>query len=169
MVDDALKFVPLPVIVKEFPPAVTEVGLMLPVVGTGLLIVKVWALDVPPPGVGLVTVIEAVPAVAISAALMMAVSWVEEAKVVDRAEPLKLTVEEATKLVPLTVKVNDVPPAVTGVGEIDVVVGTGLLMVKVWADEVPPPGAGVTTVTDAVPAVAISIAGTMAVISVEET
>ncbi len=59
-----------------YPPAVAEVGFRLVVVGTGLLIVKVWALEVPPPGVPVKTVTLAVPAVAMSAARMEAVSWV---------------------------------------------------------------------------------------------
>jgi hypothetical protein len=69
--------VPLTVRVKAEPPAVAEEGLRLVVVGTGLLgllIVKVWALEVPPPGEGVNTVTPAVPATAMSAALMEAVS-----------------------------------------------------------------------------------------------
>ena len=42
------------------------------------MIVKVRALEVPPPGVGLNTVTEAVPAVAISAAVIAAVNRVED-------------------------------------------------------------------------------------------
>ncbi|PYM31494.1 MAG: hypothetical protein DMD80_00235 [Candidatus Rokuibacteriota bacterium] len=49
-------------------------------------------------------------------------------------------------------------PTAAVLGEIEVAVGTGLLMVNVFAAEVPPPGVGVNTVTDAVPAVAISAA-----------
>lgn len=44
------------------------------VVGAPLEIVKVWALLVPPPGVGLVTVILAVPAVTMSELVIVAVS-----------------------------------------------------------------------------------------------
>jgi hypothetical protein len=58
-------------------------------------------------------------------------------------------------------------PAVTLVGEMDTNVGTGLLptgvIVKFNAFEVPPPGAGVTTVTGAVPATATSDEFTVAV------
>ena len=44
--------------------------------GTGLVMAKVAALEVPPPGAGLVTVTEAVPALAIFAAGTVTVSWV---------------------------------------------------------------------------------------------
>jgi hypothetical protein len=122
------------------------------------MIVKVWALEVPPPGVAFTTVTEAVPAVAISAAVIAAVTWVAETYVVVRADPFQFTVEPETKPVPFTVSVNAAPPAVAEAGLRPVVVGTGLLIVKVWALEVPPPGAGFTTVTEAVPAVAMSAA-----------
>jgi hypothetical protein len=48
-------------------------------------------------------------------------------------------------------------------------VGTGLVMVNVWGPETPPPGAGLNTVTWAVPAVAMSEAGMVAVSCVGET
>jgi len=47
--------------------------------------------------------------------------------------------------------------------------GAGGLIVKVCAFEVPPPGVGFTTVTDAVPTAATFAAGTMAVSLIEET
>ena len=77
--------------------------------------------------------------------------------------------ELARKLVPLTVSVKPDPPAMAEVGLLPVVVGTGLLIVKVKALEMPPPGAGLDTVTDAVPAAAISIARIAAVTRVVET
>ncbi len=119
---------------------------------------KVWALEVPPPGAGLNTVTWAVPAVAMSAAVIAAVNWVEETKVVVRFDPFHRTTEPATKLLPLTVSVKAGPPAVAEEGLRLVVVGTGLLIVKVRAPEVPPPGVGLNTVTEAVPAVAMSAA-----------
>lgn len=67
-------------------------------------------------------------------------------------------------MVPLTVKVNVEAPAVFDVGEILVVVGAGLLTVKVCAFEVPPPGVPVKTVMLNVPAVARSPEGMEAVI-----
>jgi hypothetical protein len=60
---------------------------MLVIVGTGLLIVKVWALEVPPPGAGVNTVTWAVPANAMSKAEIAAVNRVEETYVVVRFAP----------------------------------------------------------------------------------
>jgi hypothetical protein len=48
-------------------------------------------------------------------------------------------------------------------GEMSVRVGTGLLIVKVAALEVPPPGVGLNTVTLTVPPAAMSVAGMAAV------
>src|SRR5439155_661487 len=100
------KFVPLTVSVKTPSPTFLLVGEMLVVVGAGF-----------------VTVIGNVPAEAISAALIEAVTWVELTNVVVRAEPLKFTTEFETKFVPFTVSVNAATPAVTLVGEMLVVVG----------------------------------------------
>ncbi len=47
-----------------------------------------------------------------------------------------------TKFVPLTVSVNAAPPAVAEFGLKLVIVGEGLLMLKVAAGDEPPPGAG---------------------------
>ena len=54
-----------------------------------------------------------------------------ETNVVVNGTPLISTVDDVLKLVPVTVRVKDVPPAVVEVGLIEVVVGTGLLTVKV--------------------------------------
>ena len=82
-----------------------------------------------------------------------------------RAEPLQFTTEPLTKPVPLTVRLKATPPAVALAGEMVVMVGTGLgaLIVKADAVEVPPPGAGLNTVTWAVPALAMSAAAIAAV------
>jgi hypothetical protein len=132
-------------------------------------IVNVCALDVPPPGVGFTAVIEAVPGVAIRAAVTVAVSCVEETYVVANAVAFHFTVEVETKFVPVTVKVNCPPPAVAQVGLIEVVVGTGLLIVNVCGFDVPPPGGGFVTVIEAVPAFATRAAVTVAVSCVEDT
>jgi hypothetical protein len=76
--DPEVNLLPVTVRVKAAPPAVAEVGEMLERAGTGLLMVKVSAEDVPPPGVGLKTVTLEVPEVAISVLGMAALSWVEE-------------------------------------------------------------------------------------------
>lgn len=139
--------------------------------GTGLVIsakcvpageiVNVAAFDVPPPGAGLETVTLAVPGLAISAAAMAAVNCVPLTKVVVRFEPFHCTVEVATKLLPLTVSTKAAPNAVALFGLRVETAGTGLLIVvivKVCALDVPPPGDGLTTVRLIVPADAISAA-----------
>src|SRR5688572_25441666 len=73
------------------------------------------------------------------------------------------------KFVPFTVSVKAPDPAVALFGTIDVVVGTGLLMLKVCAFERPPPGVGLKTVTDAVPVDETSDVEMLAVTCVEFT
>src|SRR5207253_3134639 len=125
-------------------------------VGAGLLMVKIWAAEVPPPGAGVSTVTWAVAAVAISPAAMAAWSWVLLTKAVGRAVPFHCTPDAPPILPPAIPIVELAPPALALPEFIALSVGAGLLMVKIWAAEVPPPGAGVSTVTWAVPAVAIS-------------
>ena len=128
----ATKRLPLTVSVNAVPPAVRDDGLRLVVLGTGLLIVNVRELEVPPPGLGVNTVTWAVPATAISEAGIEAVNRVEETNVVVRSVPLQRTTELFTKPLPLTVSVNAAPPAVRDDGLKLEIVGTGgLLMVKV--------------------------------------
>src|SRR6267142_5878670 len=69
-------------------------------------IVNVWALDVPPPGAGLNTVTDAVPAVARSVAGMDAVSCDAETNIVVRLAPFHRTTDALMKFVPFTVSVN---------------------------------------------------------------
>ena len=117
------------------------------------LIVNVTEFEVPPPGAGLTTVTDAVPAVATFAAGTLAVSWVDETNVVIRATPFQLTVEVETKLVPFTVKVNLALPAAVEVGLIELMVGTGLLIVRVSVALPVPPALVALIVTLYVPAV----------------
>ena len=63
--------------------ATTDVGDMLVIVGTGLLMTRV---------AGFETVTWAVPAEAISFAGTLALTCVDDVQVVERGEPLKLTV-----------------------------------------------------------------------------
>ena len=78
--------------------------------------------------------------------------------VVVRLPPFQRTTDELLKFVPVAVSVNAALPATTLVGEIELSVGAGLLIVNVEAPEVPPPGVGLKTVIEAVPAVAMSAA-----------
>jgi hypothetical protein len=95
---------------------------------------------------------------------MAAVTFMELTNVVVRGLPFHCTTELLTKLVPLTVNVNAPEPALAVVGEIDVVVGTGLFTVNATEFEVPPPGAGLVTVTPGVlPGVITSLARIAAV------
>ena len=159
----ATKPVPVRVNVKAAPPAAAEVGAIEASVKADPLIANDRAPDVPPPA-GFVTVTFAVPAVAMSAAGIVATIWVlvtEEGVI--GLDP-KLTVAPATKPVPVRVNVKAAAPAVAEVGASEVSVGAAAALIAKDTDaDVPPPGAGLVTVTFAVPAVAISAAVTAAV------
>ena len=106
-------------------PTVAEAGERLVIVGTGLFTVKFTEFEVPPPGEGLTTVTETVPAVAMSPADIAAVNCVPLTNVLARALPFHCTVEPETKFVPLTVSVNADPPAMALEGEAEAKVGPG--------------------------------------------
>ncbi len=93
--------------------------------------VKVREFDSPPPGVGLKTVTGNVPALVRSLVGIVAVSWVESTNVVVRSEPLNLTTDDEIKFVPLTVIVKPGSPTSLEVGDMPVILGTGLLGVTV--------------------------------------
>ena len=147
--DVMTKFVPVVVSVKAAPPAVALLGEMELSVGTGLVavIVNVCAVEVPPPGVELKTVTCAVPVEAMSLARIAACSCVLLTNVVVRLLAFQRTTEETTKFVPVTVSVKAPLPAAALLGEIELSVGAGLLIVNVLAADVPPPGVGLKTVT----------------------
>src|SRR5206468_3255993 len=151
--------VPLTVSVKAAPPTVALVGVSPVIVGMGLSTGNACAAEVPPPGAGVNTVTCGVPAVAMSAAVIAAVSCVALTEVVVRAAPFHCTAEPLMNPVPFTVSVKSAPPKSVLDGDSDEAVGTALFIESVRAAEVPPPGVGVTTVTEAVPAVAMSAAG----------
>ena len=92
-----------------------------------MLIVNVNPDEVPPPGVGLNTVTDAVPGVAIYAAGTAAWSEVTETYVVVRFVPFQLTTEKGLKLVPVTERVKVDPPANALLGLKEAATGTGLL------------------------------------------
>jgi hypothetical protein len=86
--------------------------------------------------------------------------------VVGRSAVFQRTTEVGTKFVPVTVRVKAGPPAVVEVGERLEFVGEGLLIVRGSAFEDMPL---VRTVTWAMPAVAMSVAGMAAVTRVART
>ena len=95
---------------KSVPPLVIDVaGLRLVVAGSGLLNVRVLALEMPPTGTGVDTVIWALPADAMSVAGIAAVNFVAETKVVVRPNPPHCTTDRLTKRLPVTVRVKAAP------------------------------------------------------------
>jgi hypothetical protein len=154
--DEETKPVPFTVSVKAVDPASALVGEIVVIAGAGFVTVKIAAVDVPPPGVGLVTVTLSVPAVAICGAAIAAVIWVALTNVVVAAVPLKLTVAPFTNPVPFTVNVNAAPPSTVLDGDSVVIVGSGFVTEKLTGEEAPPPGAGFVTITGNDPAAARS-------------
>ena len=122
------KLVPFAVSVSAAPPAIALVGDKDVSPGFGLSTVNVSEFERPPPGPGFFTVTGKVPAVATSAVLIVAVSWVRLLNVVVRGEPFHLTAAPFTKPVPLTVKVNAADPFVLLAGDRAVNAGRGLLI-----------------------------------------
>jgi len=89
-------------------------------------IVNFTAAEVPPPGFGLNTVTDGVPAVARSDLVMLAWSTVRLTNVVVRVAPFQRTTDVGTKPVPLTVSVSAALPVVAPVGDRLPTVGTEL-------------------------------------------
>jgi len=107
----AVKFVPFTVMVKPAPFTYADVGEMEIMVGAGgFCTVKTWPPEVPPPGEGFVTVIDAVCKFDISEDGMTAVNVVLETNVVVRELLFHFTTELGTKFVPVTVRVKPAPP-----------------------------------------------------------
>jgi hypothetical protein len=154
---------PLPLIVNanDDPPAVAVVGEIEVTASTVLSIVNGSALDIPPPGAGLVTVTLMLVTVAISGAGIVTTICVVAREVgVSEPNDPNVTVAPVTKFVPVIVSGNAAPPAVALDWERLAIVGSGLFTVNVWDPLVPPPGAGFVTVTLTGPAVAAPLAGT---------
>ena len=162
-----LKPLPCTVSVKLPLPAVTDDGKILPKNGNGLtpvpVTINVCTLEVPPPGPGLETVTLNVPELITSAAVMVAVTRLEETYAVDLALPLKFTVEPGIKLAPSTVNINAILPEAIDDGLMKLTLGNTFATVNVCALEVPPPGPRLITVTANVPAVSTSADGIEAV------
>lgn len=158
-----LKLVPVTVNTNAASPANLVVGEMLVTVGTGLLTARSLALEIPPPGSGLKTVMGKAPVARISAALICAVNLVEFTNVVVLSLPLNRTTEPLTKAVPLTVNVNPAAPTIAADGDKLLMVGTGFTTVSGNVAEAPPPGAGLKTAIGKLPAAAMSLARICAV------
>src|SRR5580698_8836914 len=152
------KPLPLTVSVKADPPTIADVGEIDVTAGTGLLTERSTAAEVPPPGLGFTAVTGTIALAAMSAAVIAAVSWVAPIRVVVRGLPFHRTTVFESKPLPLTVNVKAAPPTTAVVGEMLVTVGSALLMGRSTALDVPPPGAGFTTVTGTVALEAISAA-----------
>lgn len=132
-------------------------------------IVKLAVLETPPPGFW--TVMLALPIFVIRVPGTVAVNCVPFTKVVKRGEPFHCTVAPEVKmppverkLLPKTVRLNVDPPAIAEPGLSDVMTGpstvTGLILNGSALEAVLP---GFTTVTLALPAFVIRLAGTAAV------
>src|ERR1043166_1077783 len=105
-----------------FDPAVMLVALTA---STGAAVTgRLTEFDAPPPGAAVLTPTAAVDALAMSNALMVALSCVAPTNVVGRGEPFHVTTERLRNFVPVTVNVNAGPPATMLAGESEVTVGT---------------------------------------------
>jgi hypothetical protein len=105
------------------------------------LIGKFTPSEIVPPGLS--TVITTLVGSAIRVAGTEAVSCVALISVVDKAELNHITTEPATKPLPVTVRVNEGPPAIATSGLTLVIFGMGLedgLIVKLAGLEIMPPG-----------------------------
>ena len=126
------------------------------------LMVNVSEFEIPPPG--LATVMLDAPAAVISDAGTVAVNCVALTNVVVRVELFQRTAAPERKPWPLTVRVNCAPPAVAVAGVSDEIVAEdgGVIVNGKFAEVLLVPD-GLVTPTVAVPAEAISVAGTTAV------
>jgi len=110
----------------------------------------------------LTTEISRVPVWMTAAAGIVAVTEVDELKLVGRFVELSWTVQPLTKLMPVSVMAKGGLPAVTVVGEMLERIGSGFCTLSGSAPDVPPPGAGVKTLIARLPAACRSTAGTEA-------
>jgi hypothetical protein len=153
---------PLPFAVKLNAPELiaADGGWMPDRSGMGLAVIaKDKPAEVPPPPPekdGLATVTAAVPAAVTSDAVMAAVNCVAPTYVVMRFVPFHCTCDEAINPLPLMVRGKAAEPAAAVAGVMEAIAGVGLLTLNVAAAELPPPGVGFITVTEALPAVAKS-------------
>lgn len=125
----AVKPVPLTVSVVSGDPVKIVLGETAVICVPGCVAVatlRLTAAEVPPPGVGFTAVSERLPAAARSAAVRVTPTWVALVNVVVRDVLPTLITVAGSNPVPVTTTTADDIPAVSPVGEIDVIVGTGL-------------------------------------------
>ena len=137
----APKPVPLTVRVRSALPATAVAGVRPLMVGTGLgtSTVKLVALVAVPPGVVMARAPEVAPAGTSSVSVVL----ITNVNILN-APPMSVTAVAPVKLLPVTVTTVPGRP-LPGVKLL--MVGAGTVTVKVAAVEVPPPGAGLVTVT----------------------
>ena len=124
-VDPATKPLPLILTAVAPAPAVVLSGVRLAITGTGLFTWNVNRCEVPPPGVGFITEIFAVVAVARSLAERDTCNCVLLTKVVGRDESFSSTTEVEINPDPSTVTCEELAPTVRDPGEAELTVGTG--------------------------------------------
>ena len=141
MTDADTKPVPVTASVEPLSLVVIVAGVTAVTIGAGLLMANATLFDVPPPGAGDVTVTCAVPAAAMSDACNVACNCVALTKVVGRALPFHITVDDEMKPEPLTVSVVTELPRVALAGDSVVTEGVALLTIVVGGGVVllPPP------------------------------
>ena len=126
-------------------PQTAEVGLSELTIGTGYTMAMEIAAEVPPPGAGFTTATCADPTAATSLASRVRLIWVLLTKVAAWFVPFQVTVAAATKPVPVMVRFEPIASVVTVLGDTPEICGLGLLMARVIALDVPPPGDGLMT------------------------
>src|SRR5271156_5919210 len=108
---------------------------------------------------GFTTMIESVPALAMSVARICAEILVALDVLVERGLPFHSSTESDVKFVPVTISVKFPPPATDVAGETEVIVGAASLTTKFTAPDVALPAPELATVMANVPALVRSVAG----------
>ena len=145
-VDEGRKPLPLIVTVREeLLPSGAEDGVRLIIAGLGFIGATVKAIgnELPPPGAGLLTTTAHAPVPARSVTLNVICKWLPSTKVAVCGTVQNVTVEVATKPVPLIVTVKGPLPDRAEDGERLVIVGTGLEGTGDWT--------AIVTVLDVIP------------------
>jgi hypothetical protein len=154
--------VPVNVIVAAAPGGTLRGEIVL-IAGTGLFTSYATAVDVPPPGAGFATVTISSELPRIELAGKDDFNSPVLTKDVERFTPFQVTLEDGTNPVPFTSSGVGPAPATALVGVIVTIAGSGLFTWNATAPDVPPPGAGLATVTAADPPFSSKAAGTTAV------